>query len=705
MIQFLKQVLQWAVMRPLLLVCVLMAFGLTAGPSPAMAETKHQKPVKAKAKAASKTPRRETQALPKAEAALARQVFDLLGRGNWSAAHASAARAHDPILDKLVTYYELIDPNSSGGFEAISNFARANADWPRQVGLLSKAEAQMPESMAPADIVAWFDGREPASAQGELRLGRALIDLGRAEIGASLIRRAWINRPLSREQEALIQGSYQDAISAADHIQRLDRLLWDEQIEAANRQMQRVDAGYQAVAKARIALMEEAGNVDSLLARVPEALRQDPGLTYERVRWRRRKDQQADAMMLILATPQGRAVAHAAKWWTERHILARWALANGDIANAYLLASGHGNDNGIAFAQGEFLAGWLALRHLGQPSTAADHFARLDAATVTAGSKSRAAYWSARAASAMDKPAEARGFYEAAAKYPTTFYGQMAAASLGRKQLALPPAPNPSQEQLEEFESIELVRALRYIEAAGEDDRARPFINRLAEIAPSPEGVFLLAEIARAEGRPEIALQIAKEGINRGIILPEHGYPLIDFNTASTRDQSSVERALVLSISRQESAFNHRAVSQAGALGLMQLLPTTAKQVAKGLHMRYEKAKLTTDPKYNATLGSAFLGDLIDNHRGSYILAIAAYNAGPGRVRQWLRDFGDPRETGVDPIDWIERIPFQETRDYVQRVTENLQVYRFRIAGQNAALAIVEDLHRGTKSELPSKMN
>jgi soluble lytic murein transglycosylase len=661
----------------------------------AFGETKSHKP--AKHKPAKPTPRRETQALPKAEAQLARQAFDAANRGNWAAARSFAAKAHDPVLSKLMLYYEVIDPNSGQGFDIVSTFARNNPDWPRQTGLWAKAESFLPESMTPEQVIAWFDGRDPASATGEIRLARALIDLGRNDIGRDLLRRVWTQRPLTREQEKTLLNDFGDVLTEESHIKRLDRLLWDEQIEQANRQMTYVPSGYQAVARARIALMEEAGNVDSLLARVPEQLRQDPGLIYERVRWRRRKDQQADAMALILSAPQGRGLPHAAKWWTERHILARWALAQGDIPNAYLLAVGHGNDNGIAFAQGEFLAGWLALRHLGQPATALDHFQRLDSATVTAGSKSRAAYWAARAAAELKRPDEAAKWRETASRYRTTYYGQLALAESGAKPFSLGPSPDPSEAQREEFENIELVRALRYLEAAGEDDRARPFIARLSEIAPSAESFFLLAEIARIEGRPEIALQIAKEAINRGVILPDAGYPLIDFNPAAQRDQGRVERGLVLAISRQESAFNHRAISQAGAMGLMQLLPSTAKQVARSLNMRFEKAKLTTDPRYNATLGSAFLGDLIENQRGSYVLSIAAYNAGPGRIRQWVREFGDPRDPAVDPIDWIERIPFQETRDYVQRVLENLTVYRARLAGKPTELEILADLKRGQR--------
>jgi soluble lytic murein transglycosylase len=663
-----------------------------AGEKPA-----HHKPDKKHAP--KRTPRRESKALDKAEAAIARQTFEALSRGNWPAAHGFAAKAHDPILNKLVTYYELADTAGSSSFDAISQFARANPDWPRHNGLIAKAEALIPDRLTPLDIITWFDGMEPSTAAGEIKLGRALIDTGRRDLGVGLIRRAWVNRTLTREQESEITGDFRDLLTDDDQNNRLDHLLWDEQIEAANRQILRVDAGHQALAKARLALMAEAGNVDTLIARVPDSLRNDQGLIYERARWRRRADQQAEALDLVLSAPQGRALSHPAKWWTERHILARWALAQGDIANAYLLAAGHGNDNGIAFAQGEFLAGWLALRHLNQPATALEHFARLDSATVTPASKSRAAYWAARACEALSRPEESRSWYEKAAKFPTSFYGQLADEALGHRLLVLPPAPDPSEEQRVEFENIELVRALRYVEAAGEDDKARPFIAKLAEIAPSPESFFLLAEIARIEGRPEIALQIAKEAVNRGVILPEHGYPLIDFSPVASRDSAAIERPLVFAISRQESAFNHRAVSHAGAMGLMQLLPSTAKQVARNLHMRFEKTKLTEDPKYNATLGSAFLGDLVASQRGSYVLSIAAYNAGPGRIRQWLREFGDPRNADTDPIDWIERIPFVETRDYVQRVLENLQVYRMRLAGKPVPASLVEDLNRAKRAK------
>ncbi|MGH7087648.1 MAG: lytic transglycosylase domain-containing protein, partial [Stellaceae bacterium] len=408
---------------------------------------------------------------------------------------------------------------------------------------------------------------------------------------------------------------------------------------------------------------------ERLLARVPAELQHDPGLLYERVRWRRRKGHYDDAIALLKDAP--RTMERPEAWAVEREILARFALADGRSAIAYQIAAAHGLKSGAHFAELEFLAGWIALRHLKEPDRAYDHFVRLYDNVKLPLSLSRGAYWAARAAEAMNYHQLAEAWYGTAAQQITTYYGQLAAAHIGAPGAARINDPQPTPAEREAFDAKTLVRATRALAAAGADDYVRIFVRHLAEQAESPVTYALVAQFAAEIDRPDLAIAAAKRASYAGVTLLAEGYPVEAVPRGGT-----VERPLILAMTRQESAFDTGAISDAGARGLMQLMPATAKLVAKSLHMPFSERRLTGDVRYNLTIGRHYLSGLISDFSGSYVLAVAAYNAGPARVEEWIHDFGDPRTRKVDVIDWIESIPLAETRNYVQRVLENLQVYR-----------------------------
>lgn len=381
-----------------------------------------------------------------------------------------------------------------------------------------------------------------------------------------------------------------------------------------------------------------------------------------------------------------------AQWWVERNVLARRALRNGAVASAYRIAATHGFTEGAPLADAEFLAGWIALRFLKDPARAAGHFARLEAAVGMPISLARAAYWRGRATEAGGDAAAAKAQYQRAARHLTTYYGQLAAERIGLSTApdwVVMPAVVPTAAEAQAFNTSEPAVAAELLAAIGEGRMARQFVARLVTDAKTPAGHALAAGLAQRLGQPQLAVVAGKRAGYAGTHLPAYAFPL-----QLVPAEGEPEAALINAIIRQESMFDATAVSQAGARGLMQLMPATARQVARQLSESHTDQRLIADPGYNVALGSRYLADQIRGFNGSYILAVAAYNAGPGRSRQWVQDYGDPRDGGIDAVDWVESIPFNETRNYVQRVIENLQVYRWRLAGAGAPVAISADLRR-----------
>lgn len=619
---------------------------------------------------------------------LAREAFAAIENGNWSRARALAGRAEEPLAAKAIEWLYHLEPGSNVDFASRAAFIDGNPDWPRQRELLRRAEAVIPEDWPDALVLDWFTRHPPVSAEGRVRLGEALMGLGRRSEGIEVLRRAWIEGDFPVTVERLVLRRHGKLLSRADHEARLDHLLWKERRSAARRMLRRVGLGQRALAEARLRLMALSGGVDGAIARVPPELRDDPGLVYERLRWRRRKGLDESAREILFAPP--RVIPNPEDWWDERGILARRALADGYVSEAYRLARDHGLSQGVAFAEGEWLAGWVALDFLRDPTMALSHFARLYQGVTMPVSRARGAYWAGRAAAALGDKEGARQWYRAAMAHPTTFYGQLAALKVEREAvLTLAPDPAPDPEAADAFEANELVRAARLLSELGEEERLPPFIDTLGEQASSAAQHAEVAALAVSLGRVDLGVRAAKRSVREGFLLAEPAYPVIGLPTVA-----KPERALLLAVSRQESAFNPRAVSGSGARGLMQLMPATAHQVARQLKVAYAPKRLTEDAIYNATLGGAYLAELLDRFDGSYVLSLAAYNAGPARVASWIKSFGDPRQPGVDPITWIEMIPYDETRNYVQRVLESLQIYRLRLNGTEVSLGLGRDLER-----------
>ena len=616
---------------------------------------------------------------------LYRAAFRYAQQDNWGDAVAYAAKPRERLLAKVIRWMELARPKSGHSFAEIAAFIRANPSWPNQTGLFRQAEETMPAEMPVNDVLAWFEAHAPVSALGVGRFADALVSRGNGERAASLVRRFWVQANfVAEEDEISFLHRFAPILGADDHLARLDRLLWDHDSPAARRLFPLVDADHRALATARLALADEEPGLDAALRRVPATLQGDAGLNYERLHWRRNKENYAGVLELLNHPPTN--LGRPDLWWVERNYLARHLLERQDALAAYKLVAAHGLTEGQPLAEAEFLAGWLALRFLNRPDDALAHFQRMFEAVVTPMSRARAAYWCGRAADASGNRDRAREWYGKATAFPTMFYGQVATAVLQPpRPLVIPPEPAVSREEVSRYNRrglVQVVRLLHEIDPHDNADRVGLFLRRMARDAVSPSDWVLLGKLATEVRQPDEAIFIAKQALLHGVVLTSSGYPMLSLH------RQAIEGGLALSIIRQESTFNNRIVSSAGARGLMQLMPRTAGRLARklGLRTKLTDARLSDDNDLNILLGTAEIKELIESYRGSYLLTLAGYNAGSGRVDEWLRRYGDPR-SGADPIDWIESIPFAETRNYVQRTLEALQIYRARLGQGNRTLA------------------
>ena len=626
------------------------------------------------------------QALSAADLQAMRPALTAAQNGDWGRAYTEAGPITDPLPLKMLRWMDCARPGAAGRFPEIAEFIEKNPDWPGQKALRKHAE----EALAgESDAVAaeWLKRFPPVSTAGKIREAEILLNSGDLAGGPEALRATWIGGDFGPLDQKNFIARYSASIRPDDHTKRVDRLLWDGQTEAAHRMLPLLPSDYRALAEARLALAAQSANADALVARLPAQLRSDPGLIFEQLRSRRKKDMTDAAVQILLAQP-GDLVRPTA-WWNERQAIARRVLASGNAELAYRIVEQHGLIEGNAFAEAQFLLGYIALRYMKQPALAFDHFSRILTRVATPYAKARAGYWGGRAAEAQAKAELAAKWYTAGADHMATFYGQLAAHELGRDAPPRPvPEPVPDATELAQFNNSEVVRAARIFFELGDRDHGKAFLLHMADNAKTPTMFAMLATLAETNGRIDLAIAVAKRAIEAGTPLMIHGYPVTELPSGGM-----AEHSLLFAITRQESAFERDAVSRVGARGLMQLMPATASFIANKMQLPFSADRLTADGIYNVLLGRAYLETLIEDFGGSYALAIAAYNGGPSRVRQWLRDYGDPRGGNINMVDWIEMIPINETRTYVQRVLENLQIYRGQI-GRDSAFSLASDLAR-----------
>ncbi|WP_022702164.1 lytic transglycosylase domain-containing protein [Oceanicaulis alexandrii] len=620
---------------------------------------------------------------------------------DWDDVRAAIITLDNPVADHVLLWRIAVS-DARAPFSDLDRAIDELEGWPRQASIRREAEWKIEDSgLSPALIVAWFEDREPVTGEGRIALGESLIALGREDEGAEQIRTAWRTQSLRLSNQRDVLREHGGLLTNDDHAARVDFLLWAGQRTAASRLLPELSAGERRVAEARIRLASRSSGVDGAVSAVPDSLSDTPGLVYERARWRRRRGLDTSLELLLELPDSYDNDAALESMWTERKLMILDLIRDREFETAYELAAANGMERGVEFADAEFLAGWLALTKLDQPGVAFAHFERLESGVTTPVSTSRALYWQGRAAEASGELELASDRFTAAARYPTAYYGQLAILALGpdAAELDLPPDPDPSEEARAAFNARPEIQALRLLAEVNADYLFRVFMYHFDDEMQTPEEQAMITDIALEYFQIRQAVRAAKAGRLQGMILAERAYPLIDLPDAAPM---APEAALTYSVIRQETEFDPQAVSGAGARGLMQMMPATARQTARQLDMPYNFQWLTDDPGYNLTLGMAHLQEVVTDYEGSLVMALAAYNAGGHRVRRWVNNYGDPRTDDIDPIDWVESIPFSETRNYVQRIIENLQVYRARLNnGEATPLNITQDLSGQFSRDLP----
>lgn len=614
--------------------------------------------------------------------ALVKEAIDLARKAKTDEATATRDRVADPAAQKLVEWFILRHPETTAGFSRYAAFIAANPDWPSAALLRRRAEARLWQERSDAATVRSFTGDQPVSARGKLALARILLAEGDRDRAGQLVRDAWRSEELSERVEAETLEMFRDLLTKEDHRARMDRRIGAKDGAGAVRAAKLVGGDALAIVKACAAVRGKDNKAPDMLAAVATEAREDLGYTLCRIQWLLAQNKIDDAARAMLAAaPDTMGQQDTDQWWRERRQLARKLMDQGKFLTAYqVIRPAAMPDNEYYRADVHFMCGWIALRYLNEPASAREHFAHIDDGATNPIVLARANYWRGRAAEALGDTDAMKAGFEAAARYPTAYYGQLARLRLGRDRIELR-APSPMLASADGTAPVdERVRAAEMLYDIGERDVVLYFVADLGEQSTDVAVLEALGELTGRRNDARAMLQIGKPALGRGLALDHYAFPTIGI-PQHTQIAPEIERSVIYSVARTESAFDQRDRSSANAVGLMQVTPEAGRDTAKRFKVSYDWDRMVSDPVYNTQMGAGELSALLSEYKGNHIMTFAGYNAGRGRVREWLAAFGDPRDPKVDPVDWVERIPLSETRNYVQRVMENLLVYRVRFGG------------------------
>jgi len=630
--------------------------------------------------------------------AATKQAISLVQRGKFTDATTLAASIKDRVAQKVVEWALLRNADATAGFERYAAFVHANTEWPSIPLLRKRAEARLWNERRDPATVRGFIGARPAGAPGRLALARVLLREGDREGATREVRTVWRTAEMSAELEASVVEAFPDQLTTADHTARMDRRIGAKDFGAAMRAAKRLGPAQVAIVKACDATAANSAKSGALLEAVAKEARSDMGYALCRLHWLLARNELAAAVKVVAESAR-EDLQHQEtdEWWRECRLLARRLIDLGDVQTAYRVARDAPLPANIYYrAEYHFMAGWIAFRFLQNPSTALHHFAHIDEGSDDPIVLARAAYWRGRAAEAAGRLEDMHAQYATAARYPTAYYGQLARARLGLSEIAARPAPPQSVDGAQS----DLLHAADILYSIGEFDLALSFVSDLAETSSDVATLHGLGQLAARYHDAQAMLAIGKTALARGLPTEQHAFP--EIGVPSYRPIAPpIDKCMVYSIVRTESAFDQRDKSPAKAVGLMQVTPEAGRDTAKRFGVTYDWKRLVSDPVYNMQMGAAEISALFKEYTGSYIMTFAGYNAGRGRVQQWVAQHGDPRNPKIDAVDWVERIPLAETRNYVQRVMENLQVYRARFG---ASMATAEpNLHRAATIEERAK--
>ena len=602
----------------------------------------------------------------------AKLVFDSIKQKKWN--NAKKLSDKDTTLLKLTDWYFLNQNKNPKFFEKTNQFLNKNPNWPGRIALKKKNEMFIGSKWNETKIINYFNESPPLTTKGVVNY----LDALKKKNGINSIKEqasnAWINKNFSRHQSKDFYKKYKKILTPEDHLKRVERLTWVGRSYEARRMLPIINKNYRYLYNAKIVLRRREGNADSVVARVPKNLKNNDGLIYERLRWRRKTRLYDTAFELIDPLPD--TLKYEAKWWYEVSILIRKFMERKKYKKAYKLAKDFGNKSKENVSESQWLAGMLAYTFLNlDPEIYINHFLNSYENTNHKGEKAKSAYWIGKSYKRINNNEKSKIWFETSAKQVTEFYGQLSFDEIKKNNEALIENEELYGKNLITKEDLKLMetslfKATEIILLYGDRKKAKSFVTALLKACSTPGEFQLVARLSKNYDRADLAIKASNYGKNRNINLYHFGYP-----TVSYKQVKGIEEELVYAVIRQESVFNIKAHSRAGARGLMQLMPATAKKVSKKIKLEYSKSKLKSNPQYNVSLGSYYLKSLIDEY-DSYLLALVGYNAGPRRINRWIKKFGDPRKENVDPVIWIEQIPIKETRLYVKKVLSNLQVYR-----------------------------
>lgn len=615
----------------------------------------------------------------KKDFAIAKKAILEMKQAKWPTALKTAKKAKDKSIYNFIQWRHLLTKGNKASYYEYKAFIDANEDYPRIGRIKYLAEHKLStKTISPKKIIDWYSINEPLSGFGKMILGESFILQGNIEKGTSLIKDGWITAELSKSELRFYRKKFKKYLNADDYIKRADYLAWNNKYWDLKRLIRYLPKDYELLYTARQLLMSKSYGVDNAISKVPAKFKNDAGLNYDRLKWRRKRGRVDSSLEILLKVKNTKDyLVRPDKWWIEREIISRSLIYKKKYELAYKISSKHALTDGPKYAAAEWMSGWIALSFLNDPLLAKDHFENFYNNVSYPISTSRGAYWLAKTYQKLGKKDLSTEWFEKAAKFLTTYYGQLAFIELNPNEtFELSKDLEVSKEYKEYFYKKELVKVTYLLHELKEDKYAKHILRHLANDNVDSGSEILAAELATSIDRFDFAIQIAKIASYEKRFHNTFNYPIIS-TPNYINGRKIPETAFILSIIRQESEFDLSANSHAGAKGLMQLMPYTAKVVAKQANLPYSKSRLTKDAEYNINLGSHYIAGLILEYDGAYPFAIAAYNAGPKRVRYWKKINKNPQKNQINYVDWIELIKFKETRNYVQRVLENYNVYRY----------------------------
>ena len=608
----------------------------------------------------------------------------------WARSLKGIEKIKDDVARKIIIWRWLIAHDGVASKKNLEEFYETSKSWPR----INKIKAKIEIKKFTNDIkttLEWFNENPPITPIAKIKLSEILIKNNFIEEGSWLLKEAWVNDSFSYSEEKYILKNYKNIITSLENTKRLDNLIWKRQWSSANRQLKRVPIDIKQFSIAKIKLSRRRGNVDKAVKNVPKNLINQESLIYERVKWRRKARLEESSLELLLS--YNGEYSYSKKWWREINYHTRKQLSYKNYKVATNILKQYNVSSKSYLSEAQWLAGWLSLTFNRDPKSAYKYFSNMFLEVKTPISKARASYWAGRASEKLGHKEDLQIWYERAAAFPATFYGQLALKKLDKKLFLPSQNIEINQNEFKKFKKDELVRALILLLQVEEKKLSRIFAMQLVAQAKNTKDILMLSKILNDFNKISLSIFVGKRAIYKNIYIPSLNFPMPKSELMNLiKKNTEIPLPVTLAITRQESAFDVKAKSRAGARGLMQLMPRTARITAKKNNYKYKRVYLTSMPAYNVKIGSFYFEEMLNKFNGSYVLALAAYNAGPSRVNRWLKIYGDPRKNEIDPVTWMELIPISETRNYVQRVIEGIYMYRLLVKNEKDLTSPIKQL-------------